>query len=96
MSLFEGSNHTNVALHAQLNLVVALTVLPFLQEYFEDPVRAADGRAYERYAIEQWLKEHDTSPMTNEPMPHKQLDPDPELLKRTIVLLAKLTDLTGE
>ena len=32
-----------------------------------------DGHTYERAAIEAWLKAHDTSPLTNEPMPSKQL-----------------------
>ena len=67
-----------------------------LQDEFEDPVRAADGRAYERSAIQQWLQTHDTSPMTNEPMPHKHLIPDPELLNKLHVLNEKLAALIGE
>lgn len=67
-----------------------------LQEEFEDPVRAADGRAYDRSAIEMWLTTHDTSPMTNEPMPHKRLVSDPELKQKMLDVIARLTALTGE
>ena len=38
-----------------------------------DPVMAADGRTYEREAIEEWLKSSDLSPSTNEKLPHKEL-----------------------
>lgn len=67
-----------------------------LQEEFEDPVRAADGRAYDRSAIEEWLIMHDTSPMTNEPMPHRRLVSDPELKQKMLDVIARLTALTGE
>jgi len=41
-----------------------------------DPVVTADGHTYERAAIEQWLRVHDTSPMTGQPLPSKTLSPD--------------------
>lgn len=41
-----------------------------------DPVVAADGHTYERSDIEEWLKNNDTSPMTNERMEHKLLIPN--------------------
>lgn len=37
---------------------------------------AADGFTYERSAIETWLKTNDRSPMTNEILPHKNLNPN--------------------
>ncbi|CAN0298084.1 unnamed protein product, partial [Ascophyllum nodosum] len=37
----------------------------------EDPAVAADGYTYERAAIERWLSEHDTSPVTGEPLETK-------------------------
>jgi hypothetical protein len=40
-----------------------------------DPVTTADGHTYERKAIEQWLQEHNTSPLTNQPLEHKNLVP---------------------
>lgn len=38
-----------------------------------DPVVAADGHTYEREAIEEWLKSHDTSPKTNLKLKHREL-----------------------
>ncbi|MCO5570840.1 hypothetical protein L7F22_024568 [Adiantum nelumboides] len=35
----------------------------------QDPVITADGHSYERSAIEDWLKSHDTSPKTGEILP---------------------------
>ena len=61
-----------------------------VQDLFIDPVRAGDGRTYERSAITAWLDKHDTSPMTNLPMPHKDLVTDTELLQRKWVLERRL------
>ena len=36
------------------------------QELMEDPVFIADGHTYERRAIERWLEDNDTSPMSRE------------------------------
>ena len=41
-----------------------------------DPVLAADGFTYERYAITDWWKQHNTSPTTNMVMHHKELIPN--------------------
>jgi hypothetical protein len=49
---------------------------PITQELMDDPVVAADGNTYERAAITQWLATHDTSPMTNARMTHKELTPN--------------------
>jgi hypothetical protein len=48
---------------------------PITQDIMQDPVFAADGHTYERVALEAWLINHNTSPMTNQPLPHKQLTP---------------------
>jgi len=45
------------------HLVCAIT-----QELPLDPVTAEDGNIYERSAIEEWLKQQQKSPMTNQPM----------------------------
>lgn len=37
------------------------------------PCVAADGFTYDREAIEDWLRENDTSPVTNLPLPNKNL-----------------------
>ncbi|XP_033513301.2 U-box domain-containing protein 35-like [Nicotiana tomentosiformis] len=46
---------------------------PILKEVMHDPCVAADGYTYDRKAIESWLKDNDHSPVTNSPLPHKQL-----------------------
>ena len=50
-----------------------LTSMLLMQEYFHDPVTAADNCTYERSAITDWLSKRDTSPMTNLPVPHRGL-----------------------
>ena len=48
---------------------------PITQELMEDPVTTADGHAYERAAIEQWLGSRNTSPATGARLPHTHLIP---------------------
>ena len=50
------------------HLVCAIT-----QELPLDPVTAEDGNIYERSAIEEWLKQQQKSPLTNQPMGSKLL-----------------------
>ena len=38
-----------------------------------DVVIAADGLSYERAALEGWLAQHDTSPVTGQPLHHKRI-----------------------
>ena len=47
---------------------------PITHELMVDPVDTADGQTYERAAIEQWLRHHDTSPVTNARLGSKQLN----------------------
>ena len=54
---------------------------PITQEILIDPVMAQDGNSYERKAIELWLEKHSTSPMTNAPLPSKNLLPNLNLKK---------------
>ena len=44
-----------------------------MQGLMRDPVIAADGHSYERAALESWLAQHDTSPVTGQPLPHKRI-----------------------
>ena len=53
-------------------------VCPITHELPIDPVAAEDGQFYERAAIEKWLKERHTSPVTNLAM-NSQLLPLPQL-----------------
>lgn len=49
---------------------------PITAEVMEDPVITADGFSYERSAIEAWLASHDTSPLTNNVLPHRLVVPN--------------------
>ena len=46
---------------------------PITGEPMSDPVVAADGHTYERFAIARWLKTSDKSPLTGSLLPHKNL-----------------------
>jgi hypothetical protein len=50
----------------------------------EDPVVASDGHTYNRADIENWLKTHDTSPQTSEPVEDKVLRPNIAMRKQII------------
>lgn len=43
-------------------------ICPITYELMRDPVVASDGHTYEKAAIDKWLKHHQISPRTNEPM----------------------------
>lgn len=62
-----------------------------VQDYFEDPVTAADDYSYERYAITDWLSKHNTSPMTNLPLPHRGLVSNGSIKVQMQALLQQLT-----
>ncbi|KAL6495496.1 putative U-box domain-containing protein 55 [Orobanche gracilis] len=47
-----------------------------LQEIMQDPVTAADGFTYESEGLKGWLESHDTSPMTNLKLPHRDSVPN--------------------
>jgi len=51
----------------------SIFICPITQEVMMDPVFASDGFTYEREAIEGWIANHNTSPMTNLPLPHPHL-----------------------
>jgi hypothetical protein len=52
---------------------------PITHEKINDPVVAADGYSYEKTAIEQWLAQHKTSPMTGAALLHRMLIPNHNL-----------------
>ena len=41
-------------------------ICPITHDIMIDPVICSDGISYERVAIQRWLIDHNTSPMTNE------------------------------
>ena len=49
-----------------------------------DPVFASDGFTYEREAIELWLKGHDTSPRTGQPLESKTVIPNHDKRQQVI------------
>lgn len=50
------------------------------QRVMDDPCIASDGYTYDRDAIEKWLSKNGNSPMTNVPLPNKELIPNQSLL----------------
>jgi hypothetical protein len=62
---------------------------PISLELMEEPVIAMDGHTYERASIESWLRLHDYSPMTQEPLPSK-------LLLRNNIMLRLLPFIRSE
>lgn len=48
-------------------------ICPLTNALMADPVATADGAVYERAAIGQWLKKHDTNPITQRPLTNKIL-----------------------
>lgn len=49
---------------------------PILREFMCDPVILPDGHSYERQAIEKWLEEQDTSPLTGSKLARKEMIPN--------------------
>lgn len=49
---------------------------PITTEIFFDPVMTCDGQTYEKSAIEEWLKNHDKSPITGVVLSNKKLIPN--------------------
>ncbi|URD80388.1 U-box domain-containing protein [Musa troglodytarum] len=59
-------------------------ICPILKTVMDDPCIAADGYTYNRLAIGAWLSWNENSPMTNLPLPNKELIPDNSLLSAII------------
>lgn len=62
---------------------------PITTQLMYEPVIAADGESYEREAIENWLANRNTSPLTNEVLAHKHLTPNKNLKRAINELLDK-------
>ena len=80
LSLSEGSGNADALPQAFM--------CPILQELLRDPVLTVDGHTYERSAIEQWLGEHNTSPLTGLPLASTELAPNAQLLTQIASFLA--------
>lgn len=57
---------------------------PISYEIMEDPVICVDGNSYERRSIEEWFKNHNTSPLTGLVLSSIDLIPN-RTLKRAII-----------
>ncbi|XP_010546147.1 PREDICTED: U-box domain-containing protein 52 [Tarenaya hassleriana] len=51
-------------------------VCPLLKDVMNEPCVAADGYTYDRECIEEWFRDHNTSPVTNLPLLNKNLLPN--------------------
>lgn len=51
-------------------------VCPLTLTLMREPVIAADGHSYEKAQLEEWLRDNDTSPLTNLRLPHKLAVPN--------------------
>ena len=56
-------------------------ICPILCDVMTDPVATADGHSYERNAIVQWLRDHDTSPVTGAALHHTNVTENHALRK---------------
>ena len=71
-------------------LLCPITCAPLL-----DPVDTSDGHTYERYAITQWLDEHETSPLTGLTLSTKRLRPNLDVRHQAeVALQCALGDLS--
>lgn len=60
-----------------------MSVILLLQVMMIEPVIAADGHTYERAAMQEWLLQHTTSPVTGVSLAHVRLVPN--VLIRSVV-----------
>jgi hypothetical protein len=70
------SNRSRQVLKTALTEVPPQYLCPITYEVMKEPVVCADGHTYEQEAIEEWLRHHDTSPVTNAVLPIKQTFPN--------------------
>ena len=56
-------------------------ICPITNDFMENPVITIYGTHYEKYAIIDWLKRHQTDPLTNQPLTEKDLTEDEEYKK---------------
>lgn len=73
---------SNIKVDPHLCCPITLTMI-------HEPVQAADGFIYEREGIEDWFKENNTSPNTNNALENKTLIPSHSFKKLIIRFLAK-------
>jgi len=66
-----------------------ILICPITLELMHDPVATADGQVYERVAIQEWLDEHDASPLTGVRLAHKELISIPVIRSACLEFIAE-------
>ena len=69
---------------------------PITLEPFVDPILLSDGCVYDRGSVTEWLRTHDTSPCTNEPLQHRYALRLQPLREAVETLLAISHNLQGQ
>jgi hypothetical protein len=59
-------------------------ICPITQDYMEHPVLCPSGHYYERSALEEWLKDHNTEPLTRMYLSVEMLVEDPKFRQKII------------
>ena len=73
-------NHTTEATRDDRKPIPGMPYCPITGQQMIEPVVAADGHTYERYAIARWLETSSRSPLTGEILAHNKLVPNYLLL----------------
>ena len=69
---------------------------PISHEIMEDPVLCSDGHTYETANIEEWLRNHNTSPLTNLALETNVLIPNDKLREEIRNLFHSSAPVTAE
>lgn len=64
-----------------MSIPMGIPICPITQEVLRDPVIDPSGHTYEKSAILDWLKNHNTSPITRTPLRAEQLVPNRALIE---------------
>ena len=72
-----------VLLSKTIQQVMTVIWIACMQALMVEPMIAADGHTYEKSAIQIWLQQHDTSPVTGIALAHMRIVPN-HLIKGAI------------
>ena len=61
---------------------------PITQDIMQDPVKTVDGMTYDRPAIDRWLIQHTTSPLTGLPLSTRNVTP-PTIFAPALLLTSR-------
>lgn len=86
----------SIASVSTISALYVLVLLLAMQNTFQDPVIAADGRTYERSEINQWLAKGDLSPWTLMPLAHLRVETDIQVQAQLDMLNAYRSEITAQ